>query len=193
MDEIVNCFYFISSSQEKGDIINWDNSQWDVKNMIEYEVNYDDICKGQELGQVIFPGKRNFTTSLTLCQSVDGNLIEIESKGQHEKAIDLINTSSFCPSTWIAWWDENDEGNWVSAINSSKHLTGNSFQNWAPGEPNGDTFSNCARISLNGRLKGKYVAINYQMLVISIGYTNPLFQANGLIHLVKKKPVLYVT
>ena len=166
MDEIVNCFYFLSSSREKGDIINWDKSQWDVKNMIEYEVNYDDICIGQELGQVIFPGKRNFTTSFTLCQSVGGNLIEIESQKQHEKAIDLMNTSSFCPAAWIAWWDENEEGNWVSAINSSKHLTSNSFQNWAPGEPNGDTFSNCARIVRDGRLKGKCVALHCK----NIGY-----------------------
>ena len=142
--------------------------------MIEYEVHYDEVCIGQELGQVIFPGKRNFTTSLTLCQSVGGNLIEIESQGQHEKAINLMNTSSFCPATWISWWDENDEGNWVSAINSSKHLTGNSFQNWAPGEPNGGPFSNCARIVLDGRSKGKYDAINYK----NIDYKYWLYKIN---------------
>ena len=123
----------------------------------------------------------------------DGKLIEIESQRQHEQAMNLMNTSSFCPAAWIAWWDENDEGNWVSAINSSKYLNGNSFQNWAPGEPNGDTFSNCARIVLDGRLKGKYVAIHYKVLISSIGYTNPIFQTNGLIHLVTVKNVLYVT
>ena len=50
-----------------------------VKNMIEHEVHYDDICRSQELGQVIFSGDRNFTAALTLCQDVYGNLIEIES------------------------------------------------------------------------------------------------------------------
>ena len=134
--------------------------------MIEHEVHYDDICRSQELGQVIFSGYRNFTAALTLCQDINGNLIEIESKAHQQKAIEIMKTSSFCDSTWIAWWDENDEGNWVSAINSSKHLTGNSFQNWAPGEPNGDTFSNCARIVLDGRLKGKCVAIHLK----NIGY-----------------------
>ena len=122
--------------------------------MIEHEISYDEVCKRQEIGQVIFSGKRNFTTALTLCQNVDGNLFEIESKGQQQLAIDLINTSSFCRATWISWWDENDEGSWVSAINSSKHLSGNSFQSWAPGEPNGDTLENCALI-----LEGKSVCI----------------------------------
>ena len=133
--------------------------------MIEYEVNYDDICVGQELGQVIFPGKRNFTTSLTLCQSVDGNLIEIESQGQQQKAIDLMKTSSFCQATWVAWWDENDESNWVSAINSSKHLSGNTFQSWARGEPNGGNLENCASLQLYGVLKGKFVALNNKKVV----------------------------
>ena len=135
--------------------------------MIEYEVNYDDICIGQKLGPVIFPGRRNFKTSLTLCQSIDGNMIEIESQGQQQKAINLMNSSSNCPATWIAWWDQNDEGNWVSAINSSKHLTdGNTFQNWGPGEPNGDTFSNCASLHLYGLSKGKNVTIHYE----NVGY-----------------------
>ena len=143
--------FFLSSTQEKGDIINWNTSQWDVKNMIEHEINYDEVCKSQEIGQVIFSGKRNFTTALTLCQNVHGNLFEIESKGQQQKAIDLMNTSSFCALTWISWWDENDEGNWVSVLNSSKHLSGNSFQSWAPGEPNGDTLENCAFLTLKGK------------------------------------------
>ena len=152
MNAIFNCFsFFLSSTQEKGDIINWNTSQWDVKNMIEHDTNYDEVCKSQEIGQVIFPGKRNFTTALTLCQNVDGNLFEIESKGQQQKAIDLINTSSFCRATWISWWDKNNEGSWVSAINSSKHLSGNSFQSWAPGEPNGDTLENCAFLILEGK------------------------------------------
>ena len=157
MIKIVNCSLFLSSTQEKGDVINWDTSQWDVKNMMEHDINYDEVCKSQEIGQVIFSGKRNFTTALTLCQNVNGNLFEIESKVQQQKVIDLMNTSSFCPASWISLWDENDEGNWVSAINQSKHFSGSSFQSWAPGEPNGDTLENCA--ILKGHSKGKSVCI----------------------------------
>ena len=157
--------------------------------MIEYEVNYDDICRSQEGGQVIFSGSRNFTTALTLCQSIYGNLIEIESQEQQQKAIDLMKTSSFCRATWIAWWDENDEGNWVSAINSSKHLSGNTFQSWARGEPNGDNLENCASLQRYGVPKGKFVALNYK----KVAYTKPFSQINGLIDLVDAKSVLYVT
>ena len=45
--------------------------------MIEYESTYDEICKSQELGQVLFPGYRNYTTAWTLCQNVRGNMLQI--------------------------------------------------------------------------------------------------------------------
>ena len=159
--------------------------------MIEHEVHYDDICRSQELGQVIFSGDRNFTAALTLCQDVYGNLIEIESKAHQQKAIEIMKTSSFCDSTWIAWWDENDEGIWKSAINSSKHLSGSSFQPWAPGEPNGETLENCAALDKGG----KYVALNYKKffyryyILLQVVYG----LINGLIDVVVIKPVLYVT
>ena len=157
--------------------------------MIENEVHYDDICRSQELGQVIFSGYRNFTTALTLCQDVNGNLIEIESEAHQQKAIEIMKTSSFCDSTWIAWWDENDEGNWTSAINSSKHLSGSSFQSWRRGEPNGETLENCVSLHQDG----KYVALNYK----KIFYRMSFLQVNGLVHglidLVVIKSVLYVT
>ena len=153
--------------------------------MIENEVHYDDICKSQELGQVIFSGYRNFTTALTLCQDVNGNLIEIESKAHQQKAIEIMKTSSFCDSTWIAWWDENDEGNWTSAINSSKHLSSSSFQSWRRGEPNGDTLENCVSLHQDG----KYVALNYK----KIFYRMSFLQVIGPIDLVVIKSVLYVT
>ena len=158
--------------------------------MVEEETNYDDICKSQELGQVIFSGSRNFTTSLTLCENVYGNLIQIESKGEQQKAIELMKTSSLCVDIWTEWWDENNEGNWVSAINSSKHLCGGSFQSWARGEPNGDTLENCASL----QTKGKSVDLNYgnvyqSKLILQVKW----LLINGLIDLVEVKPVLYVT
>ena len=134
--------------------------------MIENEVHYDDICRSQELGQVIFSGDRNFTAALTLCQDVYGNLIEIESKAHQQKAIEIMKTSSFCDRTWIAWWDENDEGNWKSAINSSKHLSGSSFQSWGQGEPNGETLENCVSLDQDG----KYVALNYKKIFYRMSF-----------------------
>ena len=146
------------SNREKGDIVNWDTANWNVKNMKEYEGTYEDICKSHELGQVLFPGYRNYTTALSLCQNVRGNLLQIETEDQQNIALDLMQNSSTCsnPSlygsegAWIAWWDDNSEGKWVSAINSSELLENKPFQPWAPGEPNGETIENCAVLRRSG-------------------------------------------
>lgn len=122
--------------------------------MVEYEATYKKICRGQKLGQVIFPGLRNFTTALTLCQNVHGNLVQIETEAQQERAVDQLKNSSICsktPGTWIAWSDEDQEGNWVSALNSSVSLGKENFQSWAASEPNGEKRENCALLNKKGR------------------------------------------
>ena len=137
--------------------------------MIEDEVTYDDICKSQELGQVIFPGYRNYTTSLALCQNVGGTMLQIETEAQQNSALELLKTSSTCSDTsehgggriWIALWDHNQEGEWISAINSSKLLQTNDFQPWEPGEPNGRTIENCAALKRTGMYRILCVDQNY--------------------------------
>ena len=122
------------------------------------EVTYDEICKSQQLGQVIFPGYRNYTTALKLCQNVGGTLLQIETEAQQNVALELMKSSSICSDfsvsgaegTWIAWWDQNQEGEWISSINSSKLLDVNDFQTWEPGEPNGETIENCAVLKRTG-------------------------------------------
>ena len=80
--------------------------------MVEYEATYKKICRGQELGQVIFPGLRNFTTALTLCQNVHGNLVQIETEPQQQGVVHLLKNSSICSNTgsWIGWSDDDQEG-----------------------------------------------------------------------------------
>ena len=119
--------------------------------MGEYEATYDKICGGQDLGELIFPGLRNYTTALTVCQNVHGNLIQVETEAQQQKAEDLLTNSSICSKelhvgTWIGWSDDDQEGNWVSALNSSVSLEKQHFQSWAPGEPAGGTSENCAML-----------------------------------------------
>ena len=129
--------------------------------MVEYEATYDKICRGQELGQVIIPGLQNYTTALTLCQNVRGNLFQMESVAQQQKAEDLLTNSSICSKklhlgTWIGWSDDDQEGNWVSALNSSVSLGEEHFQSWRPGEPNGETNENCAALATLESPTGKY-------------------------------------
>ena len=125
--------------------------------MVEYEAAYDDICGGQDLGLEIFPGLQNYTAALTLCQNVNGNLVQFESEAEQQKALDLLKNSSICSKTpfylgtWMAWSDDDQEGNWVSALNSSVSLGEEHFQSWGPREPNGETKENCASLGRDGR------------------------------------------
>ena len=47
---------------------------------------------------------------------------------------------------WVGWGDWIKEGTWVSVLNSTHHME---FSNWAPGEPNGGTKQNCARMKFS--------------------------------------------
>ena len=113
--------------------------------MEPYESTYDQICKSQDLGLVIFPGFLNFTAATTLCKNVNGKLFKSESQSQIDYALNLMSNSKICsnPSlygsegVWVGWWDQNIEGRWVSANNISQNLEEHFFQPWSPGEPNG--------------------------------------------------------
>ena len=141
------------SNKEKGNIVNWDTAQWDVSSMVEYEVTYDKICRGQEMEQNIFTGLRNYTTALKVCQNVHGNLVQIETEAQQQEVVHLLKNSSIFSNTgsWIGWSDDDQEGKWVSALNSSVSLEKENFQPWRPSEPNGETRENCAIIDKDGR------------------------------------------
>ena len=81
-----------------------------------------------------------------------------ETEAQQTTALELMKNSSICskPSlygsegSWIAWWDDENEGEWVSAVNSSIKLKNMPYQPWAPGEPNGETIENCAVLRRSG-------------------------------------------
>ena len=147
----------IYSNKEKGDLVSWNTAQWNVSNMVEYEVTYDKICRGQVLRQEIFPGLRNYTTSLTLCQNVRGNIIQVENEAQQQNAVALLTNRSICSITaaWIGWSDDDQEGNWVSALNSSVSLSEEHFQSWRQGEPNGKTEENCVALAILESHAGK--------------------------------------
>ena len=121
--------------------------------MVEYEVAYDKICRGQEMEQNIFTGLRNYTTALKVCQNVHGNLVQIETEPQQQEVVHLLKNSSICSNTgsWIGWSDDDQEGKWVSALNSSVSLGKEHFKPWAQNEPNGETSENCAVSGRNGR------------------------------------------
>ena len=63
----------------KGDFIAWGTSKFDVQNMEEIELEYEDICSPNQLGLVLFARPLNFTAAFTLCQGAGGYLASVDS------------------------------------------------------------------------------------------------------------------
>ena len=130
--------------------------------MVEYEATYDKICNGQDLGTLIFSSLRNYTAALTVCQNVHGNLIQVQNEAQQQKALDTMKNTPICSSSWIGWSDDDQEGKWISALNSSISLEKGHFKSWAAGEPAGGTAQNCVVLDKNG----KYRSLNKLHIVL---------------------------
>ncbi len=56
----------------KGDLINWDQSQWELINMTSRNADDSEICIPPRPGHVLYPEKRNYTSLIELCAKFKG-------------------------------------------------------------------------------------------------------------------------
>ena len=79
----------------KGDVLNWDEAEFDVVNMTEVEYSVDRVCKPQRPGHVIFPEKRNFTASVEICRKMRGRHSVADSLATQTELIKTFNAFPF--------------------------------------------------------------------------------------------------
>ena len=90
---------YLNRNLEGGDIINWDNAEWNAENMVKKSVeNHNDICQGNKLGLVPFPIPMNYSASLALCFGVRGAMSLIKDKEEDLAVVDQTRKHESCKS-----------------------------------------------------------------------------------------------
>ncbi len=83
----------------KGDLVNWESSDWDVVNMNEIMLESSILCKGQELGSVLIPGQFNLREANLFCKVGGGEQTVIKSLEKQLELKQKFLNSSQC-SSW---------------------------------------------------------------------------------------------
>ena len=76
-----------SRGEMKGNLINWDTSEWKLTNMSEIEVEHDNLCQPVRPGHVIMSVARNFSYAVNFCQKLKAEMSVITNKEMQEELI----------------------------------------------------------------------------------------------------------
>lgn len=161
-----------------GNVIDWTHAKWEVINMKSFDLNIESMCNRNILGPVLFSELQTMQKSLELCDQLFGNMYVIGTQDAKQTAMSLLSRTEKCSLTvWAGWWDIEDEGKYLSVDKSTDKLEDFELKpNWAPGEPNGDTYENCAAM-VNGQFKD-YFCEKMFCTICYVGY-HPTFFVRG--------------
>jgi hypothetical protein len=130
-----------------GDLVDWTSAEWTLTNMTPIEVTKTSICQPQIVGPILLPEVQNMSSTLALCQKLQGNLMVVDSNETQVQLANMVSQSPKCVNTqgrlWGGWWDQLIEGIYENVNDRSDILTKDKFQIWGVGQPNGDTKENC--------------------------------------------------
>ena len=74
----------------KGNVVNWDRSDWTLLNMSATNKTYSNICRQGKLGDIMLTGKRNQTSAIALCRKLRGTLAVVDNKSTTERFRDIF-------------------------------------------------------------------------------------------------------
>ena len=87
------CRYFLNSIQlfnfyknifsrmlKKGNIVNWDNAQWNFTNAVLGNQSLETVCNLPEARDVAFPERRTYEKHKLLCKAINGKVTVITSE-----------------------------------------------------------------------------------------------------------------
>ena len=65
----------------EGNFIKWSNVKWDFVRMVSDEMSTDDFCRPPKPVNLLFPGKRNFPSVISMCKKFHGSVTVMKDKG----------------------------------------------------------------------------------------------------------------
>ena len=136
----------------KGDLVNWDESGWDLVNITEINNSEEEICISPKPGDVLFPEKRTLESLKSICGRFKGQVSVIKDEESQSEMSDKVAAMKECGSFWNGWADEDEEGIWRDVNGDDYLLKDETFVPWSLGKPNGGRAENCGLVR-----KGKNV------------------------------------
>ena len=79
-----------------GNVADWNQSKWEVKNMKSIDLSMDSMCSINALGPVIFSEPLSMKKSSDLCNQVAGEMFVVDTAEAKTKALQLSNSKGKC-------------------------------------------------------------------------------------------------
>lgn len=171
----------------KGNIINWDNSEWKTTNYVTFEIlDKASLCNSENMGPVLFPETLIAHDSLALCHQINAEIFEVVDNQTRDKGVELVADRSECispfshtTSFWSGFTDEAQEGVFVS-MNDANGTFSNSSDLWRKYQPNGDVSENCVAHFVNDGLHDLICDYGKGHCTICNVKQQPIFLMRGL-------------
>ena len=134
----------------KGDVVNWDRSDWELVNMTSREATDEEICVPPKPGHILFPENRNSSSLTDLCHKMRGKASAIKDEATQLMMTEQIKRVPQClkrdssPLYWGGWTDQAREDEW-RAVDGGEPL--GRYRPWQLGKPNGDRLENCLEVN----------------------------------------------
>ena len=132
----------------KGDIIQWKLKKSDLVNANLETVELSELCYKPESSNSIhiFPNMI-YSEATYLCHGIGGEIMTPSTYSEVLTYFEMGEKEAVdCSYYWVGINDINEEGVWKS----TKSENTVNYTNWAPDEPNGLWFENCAGIDVEG-------------------------------------------
>ena len=65
----------------QGNLVSWETAKWTLANMVEETITTEQMCKPLRPGHILFPERRNMTSSLDICHKMRAKVSVVDSPG----------------------------------------------------------------------------------------------------------------
>ncbi len=83
-------------SEAKGDLINWNETEWDVTRMSQHQMDIAKLCQHDNVGTIVVPGDWDMEGAGKICQQLGGHQAVVGSSYDQQKYLDIFMSSQQC-------------------------------------------------------------------------------------------------
>ena len=80
-----------ANSNSNGNIVDWSDAEWELKNMQKFDFEFSKMCKALSLGPIIVPEKLPATEFKHLCNQFGGKSFVIKNEEDIQTAVEFYD------------------------------------------------------------------------------------------------------